>query len=51
MIIKSSDELNAVTSMAEGMGGGMISIGMGTAYYLATILFLLIIMFLVCRNT
>ncbi|MDQ7961897.1 hypothetical protein [Flavobacterium lindanitolerans] len=45
MIIKSSDELNAVTSMAEGMGGGMISIGMGTAYYLATILFLLMIMF------
>jgi len=44
IIIKSSDELNAVSSMAE-MGGGMISIGMGTAYYMATILFLLMIMF------
>ncbi|WDO12875.1 hypothetical protein MH928_16320 [Flavobacterium sp. WW92] len=45
IIIKSSSELNAVSSMADGMGGGMISIGMGTAYYMATILFLLIIMF------
>ena len=45
IIIKSSDELNAVSSMADGMGGGMISIGMGTAYYMATILFLLVIMF------
>lgn len=45
IIIKSSDELNAVTSMADGMGGGMITIGMGTAYYMATILFLLVIMF------
>ncbi|TPD66843.1 hypothetical protein [Flavobacterium microcysteis] len=45
IIIKSSDELNAVTSMADGMGGGMITIGMGTAYYMATILFLLLIMF------
>ncbi|MEZ0005164.1 hypothetical protein ABH942_000507 [Flavobacterium sp. 28YEA47A] len=45
IIIKSSDELNAVTSMADGMGGGMITIGMGTAYYMATIVFLLVIMF------
>lgn len=45
IIIKSSDELNAISSMADGMGGGMITIGMGTAYYMATILFLLIIMF------
>ncbi|RKS25438.1 hypothetical protein CLV94_0470 [Flavobacterium endophyticum] len=45
IIIKSSSELNAVSSMADGMGGGMISIGMGTSYYMATILFLLIIMF------
>lgn len=45
IIIKSSDEMNAVTSMADGMGGGMISIGLGGAYYFATILFLLIIMY------
>jgi len=45
IIIKSSDEMNAVTSMADGMGGGMISIGLGSAYYFATILFLLIIMY------
>ena len=45
IIIKSSDELNAISSMADGMGGGMITIGMGTAYYMATILFLLVIMF------
>jgi len=45
IIIKSSDELNAVTSMADGMGAGMISIGLGSAYYFATILFLLIIMY------
>ncbi len=44
IIIKNSDELNAITSMGD-MGGGMISIGMGTAYYMATILFLLVIMF------
>ena len=45
LIIKNSDELNAVSSMADGMGGGMISIGLGTAYYLATILFLVILLF------
>lgn len=45
IIIKSSDEMNAVTSMADGMGGGMISIGIGGAYYFATILFLIIIMY------
>ncbi|WP_447637774.1 hypothetical protein [Flavobacterium microcysteis] len=45
IIIKSSDELNAISSMADGMGGGMITIGMGTAYYIATIFFLLVIMF------
>lgn len=45
IIIKSSSELNALSSMADGMGSGMISIGMGTAYYFATILFLLVIMF------
>lgn len=45
IMIKSSSELNAVSSMADGMGGGMISIGMGSAYYIATILFLLIIMY------
>lgn len=45
VIIKSSDEMNAVSSMAEGMGGGMISIGLGSAYYFATILFLLIVMY------
>lgn len=45
IIIKSSGELNALSSMADGMGSGMISIGMGTAYYFATILFLLVIMF------
>jgi len=45
IIIKSSDEMNAVSSMADGMGGGMISIGLGGAYYFATILFLLLIMY------
>lgn len=45
VIIKSSDEMNAVSSLAEGMGGGMISIGLGSAYYFATILFLLIVMY------
>lgn len=45
VIIKSSDEMNAVSSLAEGMGGGMISIGLGSAYYFATILFLLIVLY------
>jgi len=45
IIIKSSEELNAVSTMAEGMGGGMISIGLGGAYYFATILFLLLVMY------
>jgi|GEM_PF-1165875 len=45
IIIKSSDELNSVSSMADGLGGGMISIGLGGAYYFATILFLLLIMY------
>lgn len=45
IIIKSSEELNAVSTMAEGMGGGMISIGLGGAYYFATILFLLVFMY------
>lgn len=45
IIIKSSEELNAVSTMAEGMGGGMISIGIGGAYYFATILFLLLVMY------
>lgn len=45
IIIKNSDELNSVSTMAEGMGGGMISIGLGSAYYFATILFLLLIMY------
>lgn len=43
IIIKSSDELNSISSMAEGVGSGMISIGLGGAYYFATILFLLLI--------
>lgn len=45
IIIKSSDELNSISSMAEGVGSGMISIGLGGAYYFATILFLLLIMY------
>lgn len=45
VIIKNSDELNAVSTMADGMGGGMISIGLGNAYYFATILFLVVIMY------
>lgn len=45
IIIKSSDDLNAISSMADGMGGGMISIGLGTAYYLATLFFLIVILF------
>lgn len=45
IVIKSSEELNAVSTMAEGMGGGMISIGLGGAYYFATILFLLLVMY------
>lgn len=45
IIIKSSDEMNSISSLADGMGSGMISIGMGSAYYLATIFFLIIVMF------
>lgn len=45
IIIKNSDELNSISSMAEGVGSGMISIGLGGAYYFATILFLLLIMY------
>jgi len=45
IIIKNSDELNSISSMADGVGSGMISIGLGGAYYFATILFLLIIMY------
>jgi len=44
IMIKSSEDINSISSMGEGIGG-MISIDLGGAYYMATIFFLIVIMF------
>lgn len=45
IIIKASGDVNSLSSMGDGIGAGMISINLGNAYFVATIFFLIIIMF------
>ena len=45
IMIKSSGDINSISSMGDGIGAGMISIDLGNAYFIATIFFLIVIMF------
>jgi hypothetical protein len=45
IMIKSSGDINSISSMGDGIGAGMISIELGNAYFVATIFFLIVIMF------
>lgn len=45
IMIKSSGDINSISSMGDGIGAGMISISLGNAYFVATIFFLIVIMF------
>lgn len=45
IMIKSSGDINSISSMGDGIGAGMISINLGNAYFVATIFFLIVIMF------
>lgn len=45
IIIKASSDANALSTMGDGLGAGMISINLGTSYYVATLFFLVIVMF------
>lgn len=45
IMIKSSGDINSISSMGDGIGAGMISIDLGNAYFVATIFFLIVVMF------
>ena len=45
IMIKSSGDVNSLSSLGDGIGAGMISINLGNSYYVATIFFLIVLMF------
>ncbi|RRJ92155.1 hypothetical protein [Flavobacterium macacae] len=45
IMIKSSGDVNLLSSLGDGIGAGMISINLGNAYFVATIFFLIVILF------